>query len=312
VVVWHAGGGGLCNLPRVALFVALMLGGPPARASALVCAQLSNAVFTIQAANDSGTGSYVATYEDGTWDPEDQTFEWSLPGELELVDEVTEQWVASLIDATVFVRVSQLGEIELNAGVISGESLTTFVIGSPLLTFSSVIPASFAQGRADASLTVTDGLGDGATLTGLGPVGSGAYRSYYNGYLSEGVRFSHLVGLISVGGGGSATGSQADPLVGFRPIDADVCDVSTEIAFTLTPVDLAYAVTRSRFPEPEPCYGDANGSGVVDSADLALLLRAFGTCDGNALFNPAVDLDSNGCIEVDDLVLLLSVYGETC
>lgn len=275
-------------------------------------AHISRTAFTICATNDAGSGSYVATIGDGVWDPNEQTFEWSLPGQVDLVDETTEQWVASLIDATVFARISPLGEIELNMGVISGESLTTFVVGSPLVSFSSTIPASFAQGRADASLTVTDGLGDGATLTGLGPLGSGAHRSYYNGYLAEGTRFSHLVGLISVGPGGSATGSQADPLVGFRPIGADMTDISTEIAFTLTPTDLAYAVTRSRYPEPAPCYGDANGDGVVDSLDLGLLLAAFGTCEGHPLFDPALDLEPNGCIDIADLVVLLESYGETC
>ena len=230
----------------------------------------------------------------------------------ELVDETTQQWVATLLDATIFVRATQLVEIELNVGVISGESLTTFVIGSPLLTFSSTIPASFAQGSAVASLTVTDGLGDGATLTGLGSVGSGAYRSYYNGYLAEGARFSHLVGLISVGPGGSATGSQSDPLVGFRPIGEDLYDASTEVAFTLTPVDLAYAVTRSRFPEPEPCYGDVNGDGVVDLLDINLVLAVFGTCEGDPLFDPAADLQPDGCIDVGDLMVILAAYGEIC
>ncbi|MBU0616285.1 MAG: hypothetical protein KKI02_01070, partial [Planctomycetes bacterium] len=280
--------------------------------SPLVRAHISDTAFMIQASNDAGVGSYVATYSDGVWDPDDQTFEWSLPGQVELVDETTQQWVATLLNATIFVRATQLMEIELNVGVISGESLTTFAIGSPLLTFSSAVPASFAQGRADASLTVTDGLGDGATLTGLGPVGSGAYRSYYDGYLDEGTRFSHLVGLISVGPGGSATGSQADPLVGCRPIGEDLYDASTEVAFTLTPVDLAYAVTRSRFPEPEPCYGDANGDGVVDLSDLSLVLAIFGTCEGDPLFDPAADLQPDGCIDVGDLVVLLAVYGQIC
>jgi hypothetical protein len=43
-------------------------------------AQISEAVFTIQATNDSGSGSYVATFSDGAWDPEQHSFDWALPG----------------------------------------------------------------------------------------------------------------------------------------------------------------------------------------------------------------------------------------
>lgn len=273
---------------------------------------VSLVVFTAQASNEAGSGSYAASFDDGVWDPEEQTFEWSLPEPIDLVDETTGEWVAYLTEAAVFVRAAQTFEIRLDIGFWSGESLTTLEVGSPLLTFESVVPASFAQGRADASLTVSDLFGDGATLIGLGPTGSGAYRAYYNSYLDEGTRFSHLVGLISVGPGGTATGSQADPLVGFRSIDEDLIDISSEIAFTLTPNDLAYAVTAARFPEPPVCEGDVTGDGVVDTADLGALLACFGACDGQPNFNPAADLVEDGCIDIDDLVVLLSAYGETC
>lgn len=275
-------------------------------------AQVSEGIFTIEASNASGEGSYVASFEDGVWDPDEQTFTWNLAEQIELRDEVSAAWIASLVDATVFVRATQLGEIELNIGVISGESLTTFVIGSPLLCFSTLIPESFAQGRAIASVTVTDGLGDGATLTGLGSVGSGAYRAYYNGYASQGTRFTHLVGLIAVGGFGTATGSQSDPMAGFRPIGESVEDMSSEIAFTLTPLDLAFATTMFGIPQPEPCYGDINGDGVIDSIDLGELLAAYGTCEGDPYYDAAVDLDQSGCVGFSDMVILLGIYGESC
>jgi hypothetical protein len=288
--------------------VALAVLGPSSRAHT----PISRTIFRIEASNEAGSGSYIARFNEGVWDAENQTFEWTLAEPVDLVDEMTQQWVASLIDATVFVRAAQVGEIELNIGVISGESLTTFVIGSPLLSFSPVIPADLAQGRADASLTVTDGLGDGAEVIGLGPPGSGAYRAYYSGYLEQGTRFSHLVGRIAVGGGGTATGSQADPAVGYRLVGAEVSDMSTEIAFTLTASDLAYAVTRCRFPVPEPCFGDVNGDGLIDVEDLSTLLGAFGSCEGDLLFDPHCDLEPDGCIDMADLVELLGVYGEAC
>jgi hypothetical protein len=275
-------------------------------------AQISDAVFTIDATNDSGTGSYAVAFEDGVWDPDQQTFNWALSEQIDLYDEDTSAWVASLIDATVFVRAVQLYAIELNIGVISGDTLTTFVVGSPLVSFASAVPASFAQGRATASLTLTDGLGDGATLRGLGPVGSGVYRAFYNGYVPAGTRFTHLVGLISVGPGGTATGSQSDPLAGFRAVGTSVDDMSAEIAFTLTPFDLAFATTAFGIPEPDPCYGDFDGDGVIDSGDLGVLLGAYGTCEGDAHYDPAVDLDQSGCVGFADMVILLAMYGESC
>ncbi len=298
----------------VVLAASLMLTSVDVRAqfAAPVPPGVSSTVFMIQATNESGTGSYVASFDDGVWNPDDQTFDWVLTAPLDLVDEDTGQWVAALWEATIFVRATQVGEIELNVALYSGESLTTFVIGSPLMTFSSTIPASYARGRATASLTVSDGLGDGATVTGLGPTGTGAYRAYYNGYLAEGTRFSHLVGLISVGPFGTATGSQSDPLVGYRPVGEDIMDMSSEVAFTLTPYDLASAMTYAGFPEPEPCVGDANGDGIIDSGDLGLLLACFGSCVGDPCFDPAVDLVEDGCVNIQDLTVLLSIYGQSC
>jgi hypothetical protein len=55
--------------------------------------------------------------------------------------------------------------------------------------------------------------------------------------------------------------------------------------------------------------GDVDGDGDVDLGDLAALLAAYETCDGDPLYNPAADLDDSGCIDLGDLAILLSVYG---
>jgi len=55
--------------------------------------------------------------------------------------------------------------------------------------------------------------------------------------------------------------------------------------------------------------GDLDGDGDVDLGDLAELLAAYGSCDGDPDYNPDADLDDSGCVDLSDLALLLSNYG---
>jgi hypothetical protein len=55
--------------------------------------------------------------------------------------------------------------------------------------------------------------------------------------------------------------------------------------------------------------GDVDGDGDVDLSDLALLLAAYGACDGDPNYNAAADFDGDGCINLTDLARLLSNYG---
>lgn len=86
--------------------------------------------------------------------------------------------------------------------------------------------------------------------------------------------------------------------------------------------DLVYAVagkfadTGELFYAEEHFYvqvveldGDIDGDGDVDLADLAALLAAYGTCDGDPSYNPNADFDDTGCIDLSDLAMLLSNYG---
>jgi hypothetical protein len=50
----------------------------------------------------------------------------------------------------------------------------------------------------------------------------------------------------------------------------------------------------------------------VDLADLAILLAAYDTCDGDPFYDPAADLDDSGCVDLADLATLLAVYGTDC
>ena len=59
---------------------------------------------------------------------------------------------------------------------------------------------------------------------------------------------------------------------------------------------------------PAPCAGDATGDGKVDLSDLALLLSQFGEVGGTF----GGDLDNDGDVDLSDLALLLTRFGEIC
>lgn len=55
--------------------------------------------------------------------------------------------------------------------------------------------------------------------------------------------------------------------------------------------------------------GDIDDDGDVDLSDLAALLAAYDTCQGDADYNPAADFDESGCVDLIDLGALLGNYG---
>jgi hypothetical protein len=64
--------------------------------------------------------------------------------------------------------------------------------------------------------------------------------------------------------------------------------------------------------QPPDCPEDINGDGVVDLADLAELLAAYGSAAGDPRYNPAADIDQSGTIDLADLAALLAAYGSEC
>ncbi|MCA9244475.1 MAG: hypothetical protein KDA32_11000 [Phycisphaerales bacterium] len=60
------------------------------------------------------------------------------------------------------------------------------------------------------------------------------------------------------------------------------------------------------------CCPDVDGSGMVDLADLAGLLAAFGSSQGSPQYLPGADVDQNGTINLSDLAGLLAAFGSVC
>lgn len=65
-------------------------------------------------------------------------------------------------------------------------------------------------------------------------------------------------------------------------------------------------------PDECECIGDINDDLTVGHADLAALLAAFGTSQGDPGFEARADLNRDGRVNQADLALLLSHYGEIC
>ncbi|OZG72415.1 phosphohydrolase [Hahella sp. CCB-MM4] len=59
---------------------------------------------------------------------------------------------------------------------------------------------------------------------------------------------------------------------------------------------------------PASVEGDVNGDGVLDLSDRNQLRQAFGLCEGDAGYQTAADLDSDGCVSMQDYRLWLSLY----
>lgn len=60
--------------------------------------------------------------------------------------------------------------------------------------------------------------------------------------------------------------------------------------------------------ENTPCFGDLNNDGIINTADLIILLSVFG-CTSEC---GTPDLNDDGAVNTADLILLLSVFGQNC
>ena len=197
-------------------------------------------------------------------------------------------------------------EISLNFSVQSGASVTWFFVPSGVL--DDFEPMASPAGWLNATVTLTDTDGDGATLTGRCPEG-GIFLAQYNGWAGDpmgpqGTTFAECGDIVEAGPYETVTAICSVPVT---PIPEIVTSMSTLACFDLSPNDQASGTASFVIV---PCFGNLNDDNAVDLSDLAELLSNYGTsCDATYVDG---DLDADGDVDLSDLAALLSVYGTAC
>jgi hypothetical protein len=255
------------NWSKVARFSLLLAGGVALSNAGVALADvtISEVAVQIQAESAAGSGAIDVGLESLVWDPATQSLWWEPDSGLSIVDPATDATIATLQSAEL--QISECSRMRLSFQLLAGDSDTTVVLRAGMLSFDR-IGSDLAEGRASASFTLRDLNGDGAVLLGEGGGGEGVFRAYYNGLAPDGTRFAHLVGLVAVGAGGTASASQSDPAAGYRSVGAAVEDMSVEVAFVLTACDRVSGSTLFDIdPDPDDCAADADDDGIPDWAD---------------------------------------------
>jgi len=78
---------------------------------------------------------------------------------------------------------------------------------------------------------------------------------------------------------------------------------------TITANKIVTALFQQK-PESEYKCPNINGDGKVDGKDLGIVNQAFGTCIGNPNYNPAADMDGDGCITQTDTNFVGKFFGQ--
>jgi hypothetical protein len=222
--------------------------------SAVASAGLGDYPFRIVASSSLGTAMYQVGISDFQYNPVAGTWTWNLSGPVEL-----STGSGTLIGTLSEGNAHYVADPVINLGfvVAAGGAATHFTISSALLSFPTITPA---HGIASASTTLTDGNGDGGTLTGL--LGGKSYRAHYNGFLAAGTTFTSLTGGLAVGAHGSTSTTES---FGFAPMGS-VSDMSSQWDFTVSALDLASGTSHYNVelvPEPASMAGFALGLGFL-------------------------------------------------
>lgn len=216
-----------------AAFVAVLSGS--------ASADLGSLPFRVDVSSELGVSSFEVSVGDFEYNSALERWSWSLGAPVELRSS-SGALVATINSASAYYIADPV--VNMTFSVAAGGSATNFSISSALLSFPTINPA---EGKATAATTVTDGDGDGATLTGN--LGGEAYRAHYNGFLGAGTTFASLADSISAG---SHSSNSTNETFGFVGMGA-VSDMSSQFNFLLTANDLASGTSHyvvQLVPEP--------------------------------------------------------------
>lgn len=235
-------------------------------ASAIVCAALTVFLPAATAVEISGTifelevcqggvcvAQYDVEYSEEHWNPASGHYFWALAQDIPFESPSGEEIFATLGADGTFVEIVPPGpgrsdpQVNLGFAMIAGDETTTFTVKSAEVVFDTIM---YAEGRATASFTVSDGFDDGALLEGLdGP----AYLAQYNAFVPGGTTFAQLIPSIAVAPFQGSNGLSQDYPGGgsWETIGVPVDRMSSMISFTITANDMASGTSNFEImPEP--------------------------------------------------------------
>ena len=73
----------------------------------------------------------------------------------------------------------------------------------------------------------------------------------------------------------------------------------------------AEPVTMSTVGSQGPPTGDANGDGIVDILDLNMVGYAFGAREGERRYDPDLDFNQDGRIDMREIIVIAQNFGKT-
>ena len=115
----------------------------------------------------------------------------------------------------------------------------------------------------------------------------------------------------------------ADLIIGAFPVQLNVGQIFTHVFVWVTigvPTRTYTLTAVATIPTGSFIYtdgnitvrikGDVNGDGVVNMQDLVLVARALGSTPGSPNWNPAADINGDGIVNMKDLAIVIRFFGE--
>lgn len=205
---------------------------------------------------------------------------------------------------------SQLGAAMKAAGHTWTVSTTTPFTVTNLLSFDAVFVCGPVSGFAPNNQVLIEYVAAGGCVYLAGGTGQVDEATAWSPFLSAyGLRFANGFNGIS----GHVPISSPHPIMqgidtlyqlnGSSIIDLEPANAANTIVATHSTGAGLYAVYST------PCVGDINDDGLVNTADLTLLLLRFGQA---VVPGSLGDINGDGGVNTTDLTLLLARFGQPC